>query len=132
MSGIKVRVNQRSISAKLEGAEEQIEEKFKDKLTDIALRVAISTPVDTGALASSWSVVPVGQRSGGRSASSRGRPRKQAPGPYVQLAYRNMTADINSLRSGGIKNVSFVNRAPHARYVGILNRVINPVKARYR
>lgn len=129
---LRIRSNQRSISARVTKAEEKLEKKVEVKLSDIAESLAAKTPVDTGAFASSWNVVPIGSRSGGRSESSRDKPRKQPIGPFQAIAYQNMASDIAGFKLLEGEGVSFVNRAPHARYVGMLNRIIRPTRDAFR
>jgi hypothetical protein len=109
---METRVNKSSISAKFKKAEEKIEGEFKKRLYPISEYLANRTPVDTGAFAESWSVVPASS-GGGRSKTAKGRPRNQDMGSYRALAESNMSNDITALELEDNKRVSFRNRAPH-------------------
>ena len=107
------RVNMKSVSAKIENLKDRVESEVKDDLKKIATDLTTRTPVDTGAFAESFSVVPASS-GGGRSKSSKGRPRNQDKGTYRAIAEANMHSDINGLQLFENKSVSFRNRAPHA------------------
>lgn len=107
------RVNMKSVSAKIENLKERVEEEVKDDLKKIATDLTTRTPVDTGAFAESFSVVPASS-GGGRRKSSKGRPRNQDVGTYRGIAKANMHSDIDGLQLFENKSVSFRNRAPHA------------------
>jgi hypothetical protein len=110
---MRVRINNKSLSAKIEKLEQITEEKLKSRLVDIAEDLTKRTPVDTGAYAESFSVVPASSGAG-RRRSSKGRPKNQSLEQYRSIALGNMTADINSLQLLENRSVSFRNRAPHA------------------
>lgn len=121
------RVNEKSVSAKIENLEERVEAEVKDDLKSIARDLTTRTPVDTGAYAESFSVVPA-SFSGGRSKSSHGRPRNQDVGEYLGIAQANMNSDIDGLQLFENKSVSFRNRAPHASSVELKYQVFGAVK----
>jgi hypothetical protein len=113
---MRVRVNNKSLSAKIEKLEQSTEEKLKSRLVNIAEDLTKRTPVDTGAYAESFSVAPASSGAG-RSRSSKGRPKNQSLEQYRSIALGNMTADIDSLQLLENRSVSFRNRAPHADQV---------------
>jgi hypothetical protein len=113
---IKMRFNEKSWSAKIESLIDQTEDSVREGLVRVAGNLAIRAPVDTGAYAESFSVVPA-SFGGGRSRTSRGRPRRQDKEAYQSIALSNMTKDINSIELLENKSVSFRNRAPHAQAV---------------
>lgn len=128
---MKVRVNQKSLSAKIDKALLETEDKLRVKLVDIAEDLTLRTPVDTGAFAESFSVVPASS-GGGRRRDSHGRPRRQDVATYRSIALSNMTADIEGLQLLENKSVSFRNRAPHAEVVENKYQVFGAVKDRNR
>lgn len=130
---IKFKVNQKSISTKVQGLLDLGEEKAKDKLTNVAEDLAIRSPVDTGAYAESFSV-RYSSDSGGRRRTSRGRPQNQSVEEYQSKAFSNMKSDIESLELVENPNtsVSFRNRAPHAGAVEDLYQVFGATKDRNR
>lgn len=115
---MKFRFNQKSWSTKVKPMLEFAEEKVKGDLKSVAEVIASRSPVDTGAYAESHSV---GFSTGGgtRSRSSKGRPRQQDVGEKRELAYRQMSSDIDSLDllENVNTSVKFTNRAPHADVV---------------
>lgn len=121
------RVNEKSISAKIEKLKEQTEQEIKTLLKGIAADLTTRTPVDTGAFAESFSVVPASS-GGGRSKSSHGRHRNQDLGTYRSIAQSNMNSDIDRLELLENKSVSFRNRAPHAGRVEAKYQVFGAVK----
>lgn len=128
---MKVRVNQKSLSAKITKAEMQAEDKLKSKLVDIAEDLTTRTPVDTGAFAESFSVVPASS-GGGRRKSSDNKPGNQDLATYRGIALSNMASDIEGLQILENKSVSFRNRAPHAKQVDDKHEVFGAVKDKYR
>jgi hypothetical protein len=128
---MKVRVNQKSLSAKITKAEMEAEDKLKSKLVDIAEDLTLRTPVDTGAFAESFSVVPASS-GGGRRKDSHGRPRRQDVDTYRSIALSNMASDIEGLQLLENKSVSFRNRAPHAQQVEDKYQVFGAVRDRNR
>lgn len=123
----RMRVNEKSISTKIENLKEQTEQEIKTILKGIAEDLTTRTPVDTGAFAESFSVLPASS-GGGRSKSSRGRPRNQDLGTYRAIAQSNMNSDIDRLELLENKSVSFRNRAPHASKVEAKYQVFGAVK----
>lgn len=131
---MKLKINRQAMIAKLEQGLELAKEEYREDLREIAVDLGSRTPVDTGALAESWSV-NFTRDSGGRSVSSRERPRKQAPGPFRAKAIENMNSDISRLNLERKDiGVSFRNKAPHAPYerVALRDRVLNPVIGKRR
>jgi len=128
---MKVRVNQKSISAKIDKALMQAEDKLKGKLVDIAEDLTVRTPVDTGAYAESFSVVP-SSSGGGRRKDSHGKPRNQDVATFRGKALSNMTSDIENLEILENKSISFRNRAPHAAKVEEKYQVFGAAKDRNR
>lgn len=110
---MKVRVNEKSISAKLEKVKELADEKAKDKLTDIASYIVAISPVDTGAYMLSHSVVPSGF-GGGRLRTSRNKPRHQDYGSVAAEAMAQLRSDIEALDLENTSGALFRNRAVHA------------------
>lgn len=110
---IKVRVNEKSISAKLSKLEEMAEGKVKDRLEDIAWSIVKWSPVDTGAYILSHSLVPSGF-GGGRKRTSKNKPRNQDEGVYRAEAMQQLKADIEALDLKETSSALFRNRAEHA------------------
>jgi len=127
---LKVRYNEKSVTAKFKQLEEQTEEKLKTKLKQVASDLAMFSPVDTGAYAESFSVDQAGGRSI-RRVSSQGRPRRQDVGRYRQQAYNNMAADIETINLSD-PNVIFKNGAPHANFVENKYQVFGRARDRNR
>ena len=121
------RVNMKSVSAKIENLKDRVESEVKDDLKKIATDLTTRTPVDTGAFAESFSVVPASSGAGRRK-SSKGRPRNQDVGTYRGIAQANMNSDIDGLQLFENKSVSFRNRAPHAGKVELKYQVFGAVK----
>lgn len=130
---MKVRVNEKSLSVKINSLLEMAEGQAKDKLGDVAEDLTVRITVDTGAYAESFSV-RLASDSGGRSRSSRGRPRNQSTEEYRSVALSNMMQDIASLDLLGNSStsVSFRNRAPHASQVEKKYQVFGAVRDRQR
>jgi hypothetical protein len=128
---METRVNKSSISAKFKKAEEKIEGEFKKRLYPIVDYLVSRTPVDTGAYAESWSVVPA-STGGGRSKSSKGRPRNQDIGSYRKLAESNMSNDIAAIELEDNKSVSFSNRAPHRGDVEKRHQIFGSAKDAFK
>lgn len=130
---MKFRVNEKSISTKIDKLLEVGEQKAKGKLKEVASELADRSPVDTGAWAESFSV-RYSSDSGGRMRSSHGRPRNQSVEQYRGVAVANMNSDIESLNliDNANTSVSFRNRAPHAGKVEELYQVFGAVKDRNR
>lgn len=113
---IKLRVNTNSISTKIQKLEELGEQKVKENLREMVDIIVPRIPVDTGAYAESFSVRPSSD-SGGRSRTSRGRPRNQSTEEFRQIAESNMLSDIQVLDLKDNTSVRLRNRAPHATEV---------------
>jgi len=98
-------------------AEEQIENRLED-IADYATRIS---PVDTGAYVTSFSIKRAGQ-GGGRSRTSKNKPRNQNPEQKRQEAYGQLLGDIQALNVSdmleqGNVRITLRNRSPHARDV---------------
>lgn len=126
----KFRVNEKSVSAKIENSEEFLELKLKALLEDLAKDLVTRTPVVTGAYAESFSVVP-SSSGGGRRRSSKGRPKGDLE-TFRGIATSNMVGDISRLDLKETKSISFRNRAPHAGPVEKKYEVFAAVKDRNR
>lgn len=128
---MKVRINEKSLSAKIDKAMMQTEDKLKGRLIGIAEDLTVRTPVDTGAYAESFSVVPASSGRGRRK-DSHGRPRNQDVATYRGIALSNMVSDIEQLEILENKSISFRNRAPHASKVEERYQVFGAAKDRNR
>ena len=98
-------------------AEEAIEERLED-LAGYATRIS---PVDTGAYVTSFSIKRAGQ-GGGRSRSSKNKPKDQNPEAKRAEAYGQLVQDIQALNisdmiENGNVRITLSNRSPHARTV---------------
>ena len=124
---MRVRVNERSLSAKLDRLESVMSDKVKPKLKNIARELSTYAPVDTGAYAESFAV---GNRT--RSRTSRGRPRNQDVGSYQGVAYSNMASDIDALDLSENLRIPFTNKAPHAKEIEGAYQVFGKVRDRNR
>lgn len=128
---MRVRNNYKSIKAKLNKALEDLGDEGKDYLKDIADTMSVRTPVDTGAFASSYSVVGAGSRAT-RSVASAGRPRNQDLGSFQALARETMHSDIDGLDILKSGRVQFKNGAPHAPEVNEKYQIFAVAKDKYR
>lgn len=126
-----VKFNEKSWSKKIKNLEEKTRAKVEDELIQVAENLSMRAPVDTGAYAESFSVVPASS-GGGRSRSSKGRPRNQSVEQYRNIALQQMTADIKSLQLLENKSVSFRNRAPHAKWVENKYQIFGVTKDKFR
>lgn len=124
---MKVRVNERSLSAKFDKLESVFEDKAKGKLKTIATELSTYAPVDTGAYAESFSVGP-----NARSRTSNNRPRNQDIGTYQGIAKATMHSDIDALDLSANPRVPFRNRAPHAKFIEGVYQVFGKVRDRNR
>lgn len=126
-----VRPGSKSISASIrKEMDEIVEPQVKRIIRNVAEDAIFYSPVDTGAFITSWSVVPSGS-GGGRSRTSRGKPRQQ---PYEQKAseaLRQVEADIAALDVMET-NAVLRNRAPHAPEVEKRKQITTRLKDRYR
>lgn len=116
---MKVKVNSRSLSLKLEEAERAAKEAAKAKVMKVASDAVRASPVDTGAFVESWSIVPKGS-GGGRSKSSKGKPRKQNRSAIqeqhiAQELPKDLAAHGETIISSGGAVVR--NRAPHGPHM---------------
>lgn len=130
---MKFRINEKSISTKVNKLLELAEAEAKEKLIDVAEDLTKRTPVDTGAYSESFSV-SFSNDSRRRSVSSKGRPQNQDVGTYRNLALQTMASDIRGLNLLENQNtsVAFRNRAPHAGQVERLYKVFGSAEAKYR
>jgi len=124
---MRVRINEKSLSVKLQKGLDLVEEKIKGKLIDIAEDLSELIPVDTGAYAESFSVGPKT-----RSRTSRNRPRKQSVSEYQGVAKSTMISDIESLDLSTLKSVQFRNRAPHAKHIEGVYQIFGRAKDKNR
>ena len=103
------------IEKKTAGAVEQI---IEDIAYYAIYRGVPDQAVDTGAYVTSFSIGPAGF-GGGRSRSSKGKPRNQNPQAMKEQGYSQLQSDISGinfvelLKSGNAK-FTLRNRAPHA------------------
>lgn len=112
---IQVTVNN-SFFNKIKQTEELLEEEAKELAYKIIDTTVNSSPVDTGAYMDSFSIVPRGS-SGGRSRTSRGKPRNQPWEPYASAAKSRLRASVAAMTLSENGGFTLVNRAPHARFV---------------
>jgi len=126
----KFRVNEKSVSAKIDNSEEFLELKAKALLEDLAKDLVTRTPVVTGAYAESFSVVP-SSSGGGRSRSSKGRPKGDLE-TFRDIATSNMVGDISRLDLQELDSIDFRNGAPHAEPVEEKYQVFGAVKDKNR
>ena len=112
----KGRINIKSVSVKIENLRERMITEVKSDLKGIATDLSTRSPVDTGAYAESFSVLP-SSSGGGRRKSSKGRPKGQDKGTYRGIAEANMHSDIDKINLVDNQSLSFRNRAPHASEV---------------
>lgn len=123
---MKLTVNSRSISAKLEALKEKAADAAGQKVLEIAQDAVQLSPVDTGAFVESWSIVPKGS-GGGRMKSARTAARRAVSGKLsagqkqaIREKHKNvLVSDLNThketiLSSGG---AVIRNRAPHQPFV---------------
>jgi len=97
------------------------EEGVQERLNLIADTAVNMSPVDTGAYVKSFSMVRAGQ-GGGRSKTSRGKPRVVDEQAAKAEARANLASDIASLPiaedlEAGRPRYTLRNRAPHVDYV---------------
>lgn len=125
-----VRVDQKSMSAKITALEAKAEEAVKDELERVAWSLVSGSPVDTGAYILSHTFSETGGKAG-RRISSEGKPQGQDWGAKAGEAMQQLRADIDAadLSKGyGI----FRNRSPHARDVEKKYMVYEKSKDRFR
>ena len=133
-----VKINN-SFYRKIDQIGEKIDDEVGQKFFAIARTAVIASPVDTGAFVNSWSFKD--NLGGGRSKSSRGKPRNVPDQPQRLGSLNNLANDINvalaKQSKGGARKTGieipvgeyyFINRAPHANKVeekyNITNRVV--------
>ena len=130
MADWSVRVDQKSMSAKIRSLEAKAEEAVKDELERVAWSLVSGSPVDTGAYILSHTFSETGGKAG-RRISSEGKPRKQDWGTKAGEAMQQLRSDIDAadLSKGyGI----FRNRSPHAADVERKYMVYEKSKDRFR
>ena len=93
---------------------QQLKEARNDLVLEFASGVVNFSPVDTGAFVNSWSISTTSN--GGRSISSRGKPRKQPPEVKKAEAISRIQSDLDSFPAD-LDVMYFNNRAPHANFV---------------
>ena len=136
-----VRINQKSISGKLDAIESKVEGEVKDYLKRVADAligsdpreggIGAGSPVDTGAYITSHSFQPTGGRSG-RSRTSKNKPKNQSWSQKAEEARANLYADIDAAEITKEKAGIFRNRAPHAPAVESKHLVYTKTKDRFR
>ena len=122
-----VKINN-SFYQKIDAISEKVESEVGEKFFAIARTAVLASPVDTGAFVNSWSFKD--NLGGGRSKSSRNKPRNVPDQPERLTALNNLAKDINvaldtgstrGSRRAGIEipvgEYYFLNRAPHAQKV---------------
>ena len=120
-------INEKSVSAKIKNLKDRLEKDVKNDLKKVAEDLIQRTPVVSGAFAESFSVVPASS-GGGRSKSSKGRPKTYDTETFLGIARQNMNSDIDKLELIENRSVSFRNRAPHAAAVEDKHQVFAAVK----
>ncbi len=103
-------------------ASERVEERLDD-IAYYATHTALTgggrgDGVDTGAYVTSFSIVPAGS-GGGRSRTSKNKPRNQNPSQKKEEGYNQLRSDIQTLNleqmlETGNARITLRNRAPHA------------------
>jgi hypothetical protein len=102
-------------------SEELLKERFEE-LADLAIYTAVlDKSIDTGAYVTSFSIGPAGF-GGGRSRSSKNKPRRQDPSSMKATARGQLQSDISAidftgLMTSGSLRATLRNRAPHANAV---------------
>jgi len=122
-----VRINQ-SFYQKIDAVSEKVESELGKRLFAVARTAVLASPVDTGAFVNSWSFKD--NLGGGRSKSSRNKPKGVLDQPQKLTSLRNLARDINAALEGqstkgyrktGIEipagDYYLMNRAPHAESV---------------
>ena len=100
---------------------DEVEQKF-DEIASYAVYVAVpDQSIDTGAYVASFSIGPAGF-GGGRSRSSKNKPKNQNPQAMKDQAYSQLVADIDridfeAMLESGNTRFTLRNRAPHVRDV---------------
>lgn len=137
----KVKVYERSVSGKLDAAASKVEGEVKDYLKRVADSligddpkrggVGSGSPVDTGAYITSHSFQPTGGR-GGRSRSSKNKPKNQSWSEKAEEARSTLYADIDAADVTKEKVGIFRNHSPHAAAVESKHLVYTKAKDRFR
>ena len=100
---------------------DEVEQRF-DEIASYAVYVAVpDQSIDTGAYVTSFSIGPAGF-GGGRSRSSKNKPKNQNPQAMKDQAYSQLVADIDridfkTMLESGDPRFTLRNRAPHVRDV---------------
>jgi hypothetical protein len=103
----------KSFYKKIKRAEDLIEYKVKDILTEIADTAVTISPVDTGAYVTSFSFTTGSGRPRGKS--SEGRPRKQDESQMKSEGFNNLMSDIDRITDfKEVQYISLTNASPHA------------------
>lgn len=118
------KINQ-SFYQKIDAISEKVEDEVGKKLFGVASTAVLASPVDTGAFVNSWSFKD--NLGGGRSKSSRNKPRGVPEQPQKLTSLRNLAKDINDALAGNstkgyrktgieipVGEYYLINRAPHA------------------
>ncbi|NRA77810.1 MAG: hypothetical protein HRU18_06345 [Pseudoalteromonas sp.] len=122
---MKAKINN-SLFSKLDNLDEIVEKKLKDDLESKAAYITKTSPSDTGAYVTSWSMKD--NYSSGRSKTSKNKPRNVNRRPE---GYQNLVSDIAALDlKKGLVVIS--NGAPHARYVRENAEIFAAVKNLYK
>lgn len=135
------KVNKKSVSGKLDAASSKIEGEVKDYLKRVADSligqdpredgIGAGSPVDTGAYITSHSFQPTGGR-GGRSRTSKNKPKNQSWSQKAEEARSNLYADIEAADITEERAGIFRNRSPHAAAVESKHLVYTKAKDRFR
>mgnify|MGYP001601807380 CR=1 FL=1 len=135
------RVNEKSVSGKLSVPLDKAERKLKDMLREVSDSligtnpetdgIGAGSPVDTGAYITSHSFQPTGGR-GGRSRTSKRKPKNQSWQAKADEARRQLYNDIEVVDVSASQSGIFRNRAPHATAVEKKHNVYRKTKDRFR
>ena len=128
----RVNFNKGALDKKLLLAEQTVEEKVKDQLTDIAQFATSRSPVDTGAYVTSFSIKH--SYSSGRSRTSNNKPRGQSLEAKRQEGLSQLVADIETLKPLENDLIVLSNGSPHANEVEYKHgyAVFSQVKDKFR
>lgn len=122
---LQVTVN-KSLMSKLDAIKKDAEDQAKGIGIRVVTTAVEISPVDTGAYVESFSVVPRGA-GGGRSRTSRGKPRNQNPQVVKEEELKRLLAELDAIPdiSDGF---TLRNRSPHSNFVeyGVLNEDGSP------
>lgn len=100
----------RSIKKFTKDLEEYVAKGLKQAAEDSAMSAILSSPVDTGAFVTSWSIAQQSNR--GRSRSSKGKPKTTAS-QAMEEAASLIEQDLSRIPDDATK-IYLNNRAPHA------------------